>query len=144
MAADGADLTPADAPMKPKKAKPPPQPKVGMLDLLQFATPLDWLCISLAIPFAMLTGFLQVSFLFVFGPLMDGLGTTQAAGAFAPVRWGPCCGISMPLWCVQPRLSPACNATLPPLTTLTLSPTHSRSHSPPCAPHLQCSASSPT
>jgi ATP-binding cassette subfamily B (MDR/TAP) protein 1 len=91
-------VTPAaSAPSKAKRAKDTP-PKVGMLDLLQFATWLDWLYIVLAIPFAMLTGFLQVSFLFIFGPLMDSLGTTQAAGAFAPVSWGPCCGISMPLW----------------------------------------------
>ena len=42
----------------PKKGK---EPKIGLLQLLHFATPLDYLCLSIAVPCAAGTGFLQVT-----------------------------------------------------------------------------------
>ena len=42
----------------PKKGK---EPKIGLLQLLHFATPLDYLCLSIAVPCAAGTGFLQVN-----------------------------------------------------------------------------------
>ncbi|EOD38885.1 putative ABC transporter [Emiliania huxleyi CCMP1516] len=59
----------------PKKGK---EPKIGLLQLLHFATPLDYLCLSIAVPCAAGTGFLQVSILFIFGALLDSLGSTSA------------------------------------------------------------------
>ena len=48
----------ATARKTPKKAK---EPKIGLLQLLHFATPLDYICLSIAVPCAAWTGFLQVT-----------------------------------------------------------------------------------
>ena len=40
---------------------PKKEPKIRLLQLLHFATPLDYLCLSIAVPCAAGTGFLQAT-----------------------------------------------------------------------------------
>ena len=80
-----AEAVPAGA--KGKKDKAPPEPMVSIRELYQFAEPIDVFNLVFSVLLALGTGFGQVSFLLMFGGLMDSFGSTAGSNRFKGDPW---------------------------------------------------------